>query len=195
MAISCAHLETVKIGLWVHEGFLHSAENVRRGVVPTIPQGSTVSNLSITNPCVHADRHAQTQRNWPWLVQIRRPSLEGFSQRGLWGRGSTDVGAASRSANTPSTVQWICVCTAWVRLLMCVYSLLHNGRVGMRGVKESVPHLIGCWLMIPPWAAFSWVHTCPAKQRNVRDASLQKKGRDRVWMRNIHTTIQRSVRN
>lgn len=43
--------------LWVHEGFLHLAENVRRGVVPTIPQGSTASHLSITNPHVHADRH------------------------------------------------------------------------------------------------------------------------------------------
>lgn len=83
----------------------------------------------------------------------------------------------------------VCVCVySW--LFMCIYSLLHNGRVVMRGVKGSVPHLIGCWLMTRPWAAFSWAHTCPAKQRNVRAACLQKK-RMVVWMKNKCNTIQK----
>lgn len=187
MKVSCAHLQAAETGVCEHVG-LPTFGWEREKRCSSHREAPLFIHLSQTSAYTQTD--TQIQRNWPWLVQIRRPSLEGFSQRGLWGRGSTDVGAASHSANTHNTMS-ICVCVcvySW--LFMCIYSLLHNGRVVMRGVKGSVPHLIGCWLMTRPWAAFSWAHTCPAKQRNVRAACLQKK-RMVVWMKNKCNTIQK----
>lgn len=120
-------------------------------------------------------KHPRTHTNtadWPWLFRIRRPSQGGFSLRCLWGMGLTDVEAASHSANRQHNTISMYSTYAWHIHFLCVYWLLHNGRVVMRGVKGSVLHLIGCSRMTPPWAASSLAHTCPAKQRSAAAASL-----------------------
>jgi len=115
--VSCAQLQAVETGVWAHVGLptVHLAENVRRGVVPSFPPGSTASHPSITNPWVHTQNTAQLTET--------RPNSQAKS-RGVFPAWSLRQGfdwcwsSISLWKHTVQYSEYVCVCVC-----VCVYSM------------------------------------------------------------------------